>query len=135
MPDREPAGCAAQDDPVPAAPAGDRGGRAGRILADYERLASLFELELKLVSERRFDELEQLTRARLRLQDSLPSTPPVQARDALERCSLLRRRVEIELLRVRETLLLELEQLARAQRAAAGYAPARQGGRRIAASA
>jgi len=120
---------------VPAAPAGDRGGRAGRILADYERLASLFELELKLVSERRFDELEQLTRARLRLQDSLPSTPPVQARDALERCSLLRRRVEIELLRVRETLLLELEQLARAQRAAAGYAPARQGGRRIAASA
>jgi hypothetical protein len=121
----------------PARPA--RGRESGRPLDggvdDYERLASLIELELQLVSERRFDELQRVSRARVMLQDSLPGTPPQQARDALERCALLCKRVEIELLRVREALLLELAQVARAQRAAAGYAPARRAGRRVAARA
>ena len=103
--------------------------------APYERLADLIECELQLVGERRFDDLQEVTRLRLGLQDSLPAAPPAQAREALERCALLHKRVEIELLRVRETLLLELAQVGRAQRAAAGYAPRRDGGRRIAASA
>jgi hypothetical protein len=44
----------------------------------------------------------------------------------IERCRLLQTRVEIELLRVREALLIELEQVRRAQRAADGYAPVMQ---------
>lgn len=103
--------------------------------APYERLAELIECELALVGERRFDELQEVTRLRLELQEALPDAPPAQARDALERCVLLHKRVEIELLRVRETLLLELAHVGRAQRAAAGYAPVRRGGRRLAASA
>lgn len=101
----------------------------------YDRIASLIELELQLAGERRLDELESVTRERARLQSSLPDTAPEAARSALERCLKLHRRVEIELLRVRETLLQELGQVTRAQRAADGYAPARQDGRRIVASA
>lgn len=101
----------------------------------YERLAALIERELQLVGERRFDELEAVARARAQLQASLPAAPPRGAREALERCAWLHKRVEIELVRVREALLVELEQLGRAQRAAHGYAPPRRSGRRIATSA
>ena len=101
----------------------------------YERLTALIERELQLVGERRFQELEEVARERAALQDALPATPPRTARDALERCARLHKRVEIELLRVRETLVAELDQLGRAQRAAHGYAPPRRNGRRVATSA
>ncbi len=101
----------------------------------YEQLASLIERELQLVGERRFDELESLALERAALQSSLPDTAPQAARGSLERCAKLHKRVEIELLRVREVLLLELGQVSHAQRAANGYAPARRGGRRIVARA
>lgn len=119
----------------PPRPAGGAAKSTDGPAAPYERLAALIEAELQLVGERRFDELQEVTRLRLELQGTLADAPPPQAREALERCALLHRRVEIELLRVRETLLLELAQVGRAQRAAAGYAPVRRGGRRIAASA
>ena len=101
----------------------------------YEALASLIERQLQLVGERRFDELRTLDLVRDALLDELPETPPAAATDALERCSRLHKRVEIELLRVREMLLLELSQVQRAQRAAHGYAPRRRDGLRIVASA
>lgn len=101
----------------------------------YERLAALIERQLQLAGERRLDELEAVARAAARLQESLPATPPAAARPSLERCARLHRRLEIELLRVREALLLELAQLHRAQRAADGYAPARRNGRRVVAAA
>jgi hypothetical protein len=101
----------------------------------YEQLASLIERELQLVAERRFDELSTLGQVRGELQSSLPATPPSDARPVLERCLLLHKRVEIELLRVREALLMELAQVRHGQRAARGYAPVRRGGRRFAASA
>jgi hypothetical protein len=101
----------------------------------YERLASLIERELQLVAERSFDELEALEQVRSELQNSLPAFPPASARPALERSALLHKRVEIELLRVREAVLRELEHVRRAQRTADGYAPARTNGRRIATSA
>ncbi len=107
----------------------------GDPVAPYERIATLIERELQLVGERRFDELRDVSLERLALQHSLPPTPPAQAHDELLRCWRLNKRVEIELLRVREQLLLELAQVGRAQRAAAGYAPVRGGGRRVAASA
>jgi hypothetical protein len=89
----------------------------------YETLASLIERELELVSQRAFDELASLDAARGALLESLPATPPLAAEPALERCRLLEKRVELELLRVRESLLLELGRVRQAQRAAAGYAP------------
>jgi hypothetical protein len=89
----------------------------------YETLASLIEHELELVSQRSFDDLQVLARTRAQLQDSLPPTPAPAARPALERCALLHKRVEIELLRVRESLLLELGHVHHAQRTADGYAP------------
>ncbi|HET8977310.1 MAG TPA: hypothetical protein VFN87_04075 [Solirubrobacteraceae bacterium] len=101
----------------------------------YRQLAALIEQELALVAERRFDELLAAKRARAELQESLPATPPVAAREELERCALLHKRVEIELRRVREAVLHELEDVRRGQRAATGYAPVRSGGRRVFAQA
>ena len=92
----------------------------------YEALAALIERELQLVSERSFDELQTLKDVRAELQRSLPATPPEAARATLERCRQLQKRVEIELRRVREMLLLELGRVRHAQRAADGYAPVRQ---------
>jgi hypothetical protein len=92
----------------------------------YEVLAALIERELQLVSERSFDELHALKQVRADLQASLPGSPPEAARATLERCRQLQKRVEIELLRVREVLLLELGRVRHAQRAADGYAPARR---------
>ena len=91
----------------------------------YEALAALIERELQLVSERSFDELQSLEHVRAELQSSLGATPPESARATLERCRQLTKRVDIELLRVREVLLLELGRVRQAQRAATGYAPAR----------
>ncbi|HEY2318452.1 MAG TPA: hypothetical protein VGH67_09150 [Solirubrobacteraceae bacterium] len=92
----------------------------------YEALAALIERELQLVSDRSFDELQALTQVRAELQSLLPASPPESARATLERCRQLTKRVEIELLRVREALLLELGRVRQAQRAADGYAPARR---------
>lgn len=89
----------------------------------YEALASLIERELELVGQRRFDELAVLKQARRKLESTFPPSPPASAGPALERCRLLQKRVEIELLRVREMILIELAQVRQAQRAAAGYMP------------
>jgi hypothetical protein len=101
----------------------------------YEALASLIERQLQYVGERRFDELRTLDLIREELLNALPDTPPTAAGDVLLRCSRLHKRVEIELLRVREMLLLELGVVQRSQRAAHGYAPRRRDGLRIVASA
>ncbi|MGA2011393.1 MAG: hypothetical protein ABSH51_12820 [Solirubrobacteraceae bacterium] len=93
-------------------------------VAPYEALAALIERELELVSRRDFDELALLKRSRAAIECTLPVTPPAAARLALQRCQLLHKRVEIELLRVREQLLVEMAQVRRAQRAANGYAAA-----------
>lgn len=101
----------------------------------YEDLAALIERELELVVDRRFDELLALQRQRTELQGALPASPPAGARPALERCMRLHKRLEIEMLRVREGILIDLAQVRVAQRAARGYAPVRRSGRRIVASA
>jgi hypothetical protein len=93
--------------------------------APYEALAELIERELELLGESRLEELAQLKLARTELVQSMPAKPPAAAREALERCVLLQQRVRIEILRVREAVLLELVQLERARRTAEGYAPRR----------
>jgi hypothetical protein len=95
-------------------------------LEPYEALAALIERELQLVSQRSFNELQTLKEVRSELQSSLPAAPPEAARATLERSRQLQKRVEIELLRVREVLLLELGRVRQAQRTADGYAPVRR---------
>lgn len=101
----------------------------------YETLAAILERELTLVAARGFTELEELEARRRELQESLPDIPPAEALPALERCRMLSKRVEIELLRVREAIMIELERVSHAQRAASGYAPTRRHGARVAVSA
>jgi hypothetical protein len=93
--------------------------------APYETLARMIERELELVGAGRLDELPELVRAREELIASMPATPPATARPALERAALMQKRLEIEILRRRDAILLELEKVERAQRAARGYAPPR----------
>lgn len=101
----------------------------------YETLASILERELALVAARGFDELQELKTLRTQLMASLPDSPPAEAGASLERCRRLSKRVEIELLRVREAMLVELGRVRQAQRTADGYAPMRAHGARVAVSA
>jgi hypothetical protein len=103
--------------------------------APYEALASLLERELELVAAREFDSLAELKRERAALERTLPARPPASARDTLQRCMALQQRVRVELLRVRESILIELGQVRQGQRAACGYAPARRRVLRVDASA
>jgi hypothetical protein len=93
--------------------------------APYEALARSIERELELIGEGRFDEAETLRSERAALMASLPDMPPDSARAALQRAALLSKRLEIEILRYREALLLELANVERVGRTARGYAPAR----------
>jgi hypothetical protein len=85
----------------------------------------MIERELELIGESRLMELAQLKLARTELLQSMPAEPPAAAREVLQRCALLQQRVRIEILRVREAVLLELVQLERVRRTAEGYAPRR----------
>ena len=93
--------------------------------APYEALAAMIERELELLGESRLEELAELKLARNQLVDSMPDAPAAAAHEVLERCALLKQRVRIEILRVREAVLLELVQLERVRRTAEGYAPRR----------
>jgi hypothetical protein len=103
--------------------------------APYETLARMIERELELVGAGRLDELAELSTARDELIAALPATPPAAAGPALERAALMNKRLEIELLRRREAVLLELAKVERAQRAARGYAPPRPSAPQISARA
>jgi hypothetical protein len=93
--------------------------------APYETLARIIERELELLGAGRLDELEATTAERAALVASLPVTPPACARPALERAALTQKRVEIEIIRRREAIVLELAQLEQVRRMARGYAPPR----------
>jgi hypothetical protein len=94
--------------------------------APYETLARNIERELELVGEGRFREVAKLHEERAALIAGLPHIPPAGARVALQRAVLMSKRVEIEILRYREALLLELAYVARVGRVARGYAPPRE---------
>jgi hypothetical protein len=94
--------------------------------APYETLARSIERELELVGEGRFAEVAVLHAERSALIATLPEIPPTGARPALQRAALMSKRVEIEILRYREALMLELANAQRVARAARGYAPPRQ---------
>ncbi len=101
----------------------------------YETLVEMIEQELVLAGEARFEELIALGNERAQFVATLPPRPPAGARDALERASLMQKRLTIELLRGREQLVLALAGLEQARRAARGYAPPRLRAPRLSASA
>lgn len=88
----------------------------------YEALARSLERELELLGEGALDELAALHAERAALLKSLPAVPPADARPALQRAALMNKRVEIEILRRREALLLESANVERVGRTARGYA-------------
>lgn len=102
--------------------------------AAYEQLLEMISAELQLAGEGRFEELAEANAAREALIADLPATPPAAARGTLERTWLMQERLNIELARGREALLMALSELQRAKRTARGYAPPPRGPR-ISASA
>lgn len=101
----------------------------------YARLAELLERELDLVRAHSIEQLAELHAAQAALRDALPASPPPDARRELDRCRDLQRRVEQELLGLRESLLVQLRGVRHAQRAARGYQPVRTPASRIVARA
>jgi hypothetical protein len=93
-------------------------------VAPYETLARSLERELELLGEGAFGQLETLHAERAALLLTLPATPPESARPALQRAALMNKRVEMEILRRREALLLDASTVERVERTARGYAPA-----------
>ena len=91
--------------------------------APYEVLARMIERELELVGGGDYDALEELKSERDALIATLPEIPPATARPALQRAALMNKRVEIEIVRRREALLLEFANVERAVRTARGYSP------------
>jgi hypothetical protein len=88
----------------------------------YEALARSLERELELIGGGRLDELTALYAERGDLIESLPAAPPADARPALQRAALMNKRVEIEILRLREAIVLEAANTERVGRTARGYA-------------
>ena len=103
--------------------------------APYESLARMIERELELICTRDQDALAALRAERDALIASLPDTPPDCARPALQRAALMNKRLEIEILRLREALVLEADNIQRVSRTARGYSPHREPLRRVEATA
>jgi hypothetical protein len=91
--------------------------------APYETLARSIERELELIGQGSFDELATLHAERAALVETLPAIPPADARPALQRAALMNKRVEIEILRRREALIVKSANVERVERTARGYAP------------
>jgi len=88
----------------------------------YEALARSLERELELIGDGALEELATLYAERTALLESLPAVPPADARPALQRAALMSKRVEIEILRRREAIVLESANVERVGRTARGYA-------------
>jgi hypothetical protein len=90
----------------------------------YEALARSIERELELIGDGALEELDALYAERAALLQSLPATPPAEARPALVRAALMSKRVEIEILRRREAIIVQTANAERVERTVRGYAAA-----------
>jgi hypothetical protein len=90
----------------------------------YEALARSIERELELIGNGAFEELDALHAERAALVATLPAVPPADARPALQRAALMNKRVEIEILRRREAIVVQTVNTERVERTARGYAAA-----------
>jgi hypothetical protein len=92
----------------------------------YETLARTIERELELICTGDDEQLAALEAEREALIAGLPAIPPACARPALQRAALMNKRLEIEILRVREALVLESANVELVDRTARGYSPPRE---------
>ncbi len=90
----------------------------------YETLARSLERELELIGEGALEELDALYAERAALLESMPAVAPADARPALQRAALMNKRVEIEILRRREAIVVQAANVERVERTARGYAAA-----------
>lgn len=90
----------------------------------YEVLARSIERELELIGEGSLEELDALYAERAALLERLPAVPPLDAGPALQRAALMNKRVEIEILRRREAVIVQTANVERVERTARGYAAA-----------
>jgi len=90
-------------------------------LARYEAILAHAELELELAGRGDIDGLEALGESWEQLLEPLPQTAPGAARALLERARLISERARIELIRMREAILLDSAASLHAKRAADGY--------------
>lgn len=96
---------------MPAAPA----------LQRYEAIYEHAELELELAGRAELERLSELRGRWEGLIAGLPAQPPPEAASLLERAQLIHERTSIELVRLRDTLMSELQTTTRARRTAEGY--------------
>ena len=97
-------------------------GPAPSPLLPYEALHAHAELELELAGRADLDGLGELRDRWEDLAAGLPTVAPPQAAGVLERALLIHERTSIELQRLRDALLSELQRTTRARRTADGYA-------------
>ena len=88
----------------------------------YEALHEHAELELELAGRADLERLGELRGRWEELIAGLPAQPPPEAASLLERARLIHERTSVELIRLRDALLSELETTTRARRTADGYA-------------
>lgn len=117
-------------------PLGEAGGQRGgardeaETMVRYEAIHEHAELELELAGRGELERLEELGARWAELTEGLPRHPPAQALPLLERARLIHERTRVELYRVRDRLVADLQTNAHAKRAAQGYGgtPARRSG-------
>ncbi len=88
----------------------------------YIAILELARIERDLLDEGRLEELQTLDARWDGLTAGLPETPPAHARDPLRKAVAMHTRMRELLLTRRAAMLAELASLARAGRAAEGYA-------------
>jgi hypothetical protein len=88
----------------------------------YNAIVELARTEHGLLDDGRLEELEALKGRWSELTEGLPGTPPAHAREPLERALAMQVRIGELLLARRAAIVAELGALARAGRAAEGYA-------------
>jgi hypothetical protein len=99
--------------------------------APYERLAELFEIQLQLAGEGRLAELQLATEECTAFIATLPAVPPPAAAAALQRATLIHKRLQIECQRAREALHVAAATVDAGRRALTGYAPPRRRAPRV----
>lgn len=91
------------------------------VLEPYRAVHEHAELELELAGRADLDGLVALAARWEELIAGLPARPPAQAASLLERARLIHERTRIELLRLREAVLVDFASNTRGRRAADGY--------------
>jgi hypothetical protein len=97
-------------------------GGAEVLLRRYRAIHEHAELELELAGRGELDRLVELGERWDALIAGLPACPPAAAGPLLQRARLIHERTRIELVRLRESLLVDVAASTRAKRAADGYA-------------